>query len=87
MLPPVSSREEIHRRLQSIFPPGLEHRGYCTREVAASVIFAALYVGAVYDIGTYFGPKHVYRMTDVQSRKLDDKNRAKYARHIQDRGY
>src|SRR5438105_3551163 len=87
MLPPFSSRREIHGRLQLIFPAGMAHRGYCTRELAASTVFAALYIGAVDGTGVYFGPKHVYRMTDVQARKVDEKSRSTYAKGIRRAGY
>jgi hypothetical protein len=86
-LAPVLARDEIHKRLQAIFPEGIPHRNYCTRELAASTVFAALYVGAVEGAGIFFGPKHVYRMTDKQSARTDDAKRKAYAAKILGAGY
>jgi hypothetical protein len=67
MLSDLLDRDSIHKRLCLIFPEGTPHRSYCTRELAASTVFAALYVGAVEGEEVFFGPKHVYRMTDKQA--------------------
>src|SRR5258708_5094374 len=67
----ILSRAEIRRRLLTIFPDGAPHRGYCTRELAASTVFTALYVGAIEGAGVYFAPKHVYRMTEKQAGRTD----------------
>lgn len=85
--PSLSTRDEIHRRLQIIFPEGTPHRNYCTRQLAASTIFAALYVGAIERGEKYFGPKHVYRMTDKQVRRMDDASRERYASKIIGAGF
>lgn len=77
-LPPYASREVIAQRLPLIFPEGTENRTYCIRELAASAIFAALYIGAVEGAGRYFGPAHVYRMTAEQSAKVNDRAREAY---------
>jgi hypothetical protein len=87
MLPHLLDRESVHKRLQLIFPEGTRHRNYCTRELAASTIFAALYVGAVENANVFFGPKHVYRMTDKQANRTDDKSRARYASKILGAGF
>ncbi|HZK79418.1 MAG TPA: hypothetical protein VFC46_00085 [Humisphaera sp.] len=47
MLPDLLDRESIYRRLQTIFPEGTPQRNYCTRELAASTVFSAIYIGAV----------------------------------------
>jgi hypothetical protein len=86
-LPAILPRDEIHKRLQVIFPEGTSQRNYVTRELAASTVFTALYVGAVEGSATYFGPKHVYRMTDKQSMKLADADRARYTMRIMGPGY
>jgi hypothetical protein len=86
-LPKLLSRSEIHKRLPIIFPEGTPHRGYCIRELAASTIFAALYVGAIEGSGVYFGPKHVYRMTDRQASRADEKSRAKFVSRIMSAGF
>jgi len=87
MLPELPDRDNIHKRLQLIFPEGTPHRNYCTRELAASTVFAALYVGAVESSGAFFGPKHVYRMTDKQANRTDDVSRIRYASKIRGAGF
>jgi len=68
----------ISERLPQIFPEGTPHRNYCVRDLAASTIFAALYIGAVEGSGIFFGPKHVYRMTEEQARLSADGDRNAY---------
>lgn len=86
-LPALLSREQVRRRLEAIFPEGTPSRGYCVRELAASTIFAALYVGAVEGADIHIGPKHVYRMGDDQA-ALDDKDdRLAFARAIEKPGF
>ena len=82
MLPDLLDREGVHKRLARIFPEGTPQRNYCTRELAASTVFVAIYVGAVEGTSAFFGPKHVYRMTGKQSEKIDDKSRTQYAQKI-----
>jgi hypothetical protein len=77
-LPPLLSRAEIHQRLQIIFPEGTPNRGYCTRELAASTVFVALYVGAVEGNGTFLGPKFVYLMTEDQAAATSAADRQGY---------
>ena len=76
---PLLTREEVHARLQEIFPDGAPNRAYLTRMLAASTVFVALYIDAVEGSGTYLGPKHVYRMTDEQAARTDDAYRTGYA--------
>jgi hypothetical protein len=86
-LVPLLSREDVHRRLQMIFPEGTPNRNYCTRELAASTVFTALYIGAVENGDQRLGPKHVYRMTDEQARLTDAASRRAYATDILKAGY
>lgn len=76
------AREEVHARLQAIFPDGAPNRAYMTRVLAASTVFAALYVGAIEGSGVFLGPKHVYRMTDEQAAQVEDVARETYATGI-----
>lgn len=76
------SRTSIRERLLKIFPEGTPQRIYCTRELAASTVFTALYVGAIEGTGTYFGPKFVYSMTEEQASKQDQASRATYAEGV-----
>ena len=86
-LPFLLSRQEIHERLQFIFPEGAPHRNYCARELAASTVFAALYIGAIEGAGIFFRPKHVYRMTDKQAMRTDVVSRSNYASKIAGAGF
>lgn len=78
-LPPYATRDLIAARLPLIFPEGTPNRTYCIRDLAASTVFAALYIGAVEGSGRYLGPVHVYRMTDEQAGRAGDADRAGYA--------
>ena len=86
-LPRLLPRTEIHKRLPIIFAEGAPHRNYCVRELAASTIFAALYVGAIEGTDIFFGPKHVYRMTDKQAARTEEKSRATFASRIMSAGF
>ncbi len=81
-LPPYASRELVAQRLPLIFPEGTPNRNYCIRELAASTVFAALYIGAIEAADVYLGPVHVYRMTTEQAAKPDDADRQAYAADI-----
>lgn len=82
-LPPFVPKEVVVERLPLIFPEGTPNRTYCVRDLAASTVFVALYIGAVENSGNYLGPVHVYRMTAEQSRKVDDLDRHAYAASVQ----
>jgi len=86
-LPALLPRDEIHDWLQIIFPAGTPHRNYCIRELAASTVFAALHVGAIEGAEVFFGPKHVYRMTNKQALRADDASRKAYAAKILGAGF
>jgi BsuBI/PstI restriction endonuclease domain/BsuBI/PstI restriction endonuclease HTH domain len=82
VLPPYVTRDQIVERLPLIFPQGTPNRIYCVRELAASTIFVALYIGAVEGSGRYLGPVHVYRMTAEQASRANDADREKYAKGV-----
>lgn len=86
VLPPFASRELVAERLPLIFPEGTPNRTYCVRELAASTVFAALYIGAVEGAGRYLGPVHVYRMTAEQAAKAADGDRNDYAAALLKKG-
>ncbi|MBZ9960753.1 restriction endonuclease [Mesorhizobium sp. B2-4-2] len=77
--PPYATRDLVAGRLPLIFPEGTPNRIYCIRELAASTVFAALYIGAVEGSGRFLGPVHVYRMTREQAALADDADRDAYA--------
>ncbi len=84
-LPPYVARDLVAERLPLIFPEGTPNRIYCVRELAASTVFTALYIGAVQGSGRYLGPVHVYRMTNKQASKSADADRNAYASAVLDR--
>ncbi len=81
-LPPYVSRELVAARLPAIFPEGIENRTYCIRHLAASTVFAALYIGAVEGYDGVLGPVHVYRMTEEQAALWSDESRLAYVETI-----
>jgi hypothetical protein len=87
MLPPLLDIPDIHRRLLVIFPEGVPHRNYCTREMAARTIFVMLYVGAVEGSGLWMGPKQVYRMGESQSGQRLEAQRLAYIAAVEKAGF
>lgn len=81
-LPPYAPRELVGERLPLVFPEGTPNRNYCVRELAASTVFTALYIGAVEGADRYLGPVHVYRMTAEQAVKPDTADREGYVKAI-----
>ena len=77
-LPTYITRDVVAERLPLIFTEGTPNRTYCVRELAASTVFTALYIGAVEGADVYLGPVHVYRMTDLQATKSSDEQRVAY---------
>jgi len=86
-LPPYIPRALVIERLPLIFPEGTPNRGYCVRELAASTVFTALYIGAVEGTGRLLGPVHVYRMTEEQAAKANDADREAYAAAVLKKKY
>ncbi len=80
--PPYATKALVAERLPIIFPNGIENRIYCTRDMAASTVFAMIYVGAVEGANQYLGPVHVYRMTDEQADLTADAEREAYANGV-----
>lgn len=78
MLPPYAPKELVLERLPLIFTEGTPNRQYCVRDLAASTVFTALYIGAVEGQDVYFGPVHVYRMTDMQAGEAELHQRLAY---------
>lgn len=78
-LPPYVPVATVAARLPLIFPEGTPNRNYCIRDLAARTVFVALYIGAVEGSDRYFGPVHVYRMTDERSEIAIPDARVDYA--------
>lgn len=87
MLTPLLARTEIHYRLKIIFPEGTYNRNYVTRELAASTVFAALYVGAIDGMDRFFAPKHVYRMSEEQAKDTSQAARDAFADNVMKPGF
>ncbi|MGA6107584.1 BsuBI/PstI family type II restriction endonuclease [Pseudomonas solani] len=87
MLPPYVSRELVAERLPLIFPEGTPNRAYCTRDLAASTVFAMLYIGAIEHTDIRLGPVHVYRMTDLQALNSSDEERLSYRSNLRKRSF
>jgi hypothetical protein len=81
-LPAMIPRSEVHRRLLLIFPEGTPARNFCTREMAAAVVFTFLYMGAVERRHAYGGPKAVFRMSDDQAARTSNEERLLYANDV-----
>lgn len=78
-LPALLPWEHVQERLRAIFPEGTPNRGYLTRDLAASTVFVALYIGAIEGTDVWLAPKHVYRMSDDQADMSEDAVRKSYA--------
>lgn len=76
--PALLGREQIHQRLQIIFPEGTPERDKCIRKATADTIFAALYIGAIQGSGRWLAPVHVYRMSDERLKVTDEESRLTY---------
>lgn len=68
-LPPVPPLETVIKRLPLVFPEGIEHRGYCVREMAARTVWVMLYASAVEGLGRWMRPSQVTDMGDAQARQ------------------
>lgn len=73
--PPISTLDQIRKRLQIIFPEGSPNRAHSVWEISARTIFVMLYVGAVEGRETWMRPDQVARITDQQSTRTDDDSR------------
>jgi hypothetical protein len=77
---PLPDPQQIQARLRQIFPEGTSDRNYLVSDVATKTIFTMIYINAVEGEETpvYLTPKHVYRMTEEQSRRQDEAARLHY---------
>jgi hypothetical protein len=74
-LPCLSSLGVIAERLPLIFPEGIEHRGYVTRDIAVKTVYVMLYAGAIEGTDRWIRPSYIYFMTEEQARRKSDKER------------
>ena len=74
-LPEVPTLDVIRERLPLIFPEGIEHRSYATREVAARVVYTMFYVGAIEGANSWLRPSQVTDMSVAQADMLDEESR------------
>ena len=75
---PPPDIEIIQQRLEEIFPEGVSDRNYIVRTMAARTVYVMLYIDAVEGKNIWLAPKHVYRMTEEQSARLNDNERSDY---------
>lgn len=78
-LPPLLPIEEIQTRLLAIFPDGLPHRNYLTREMAARTVYVFLYGGMIEGGERRLRPSHVYRFTADQATATSVEERLQWA--------
>ncbi|MEN8179789.1 MAG: BsuBI/PstI family type II restriction endonuclease [Pseudomonadota bacterium] len=74
-LPKLLDVVSIQNRLPLIFPEGTTNRTNHINIVAARTIFVMLYLGAIEGNECWIRPDQVTRMTDSQSKKIDDVDR------------
>lgn len=79
LLPQLPTTQQVHDRLQQIFPKGTPKQGYLTREIAVRTVYTFLYIDAIEGKGVWLAPKHVYLMTEEQSQATDNVSRHNYA--------
>lgn len=80
-------RDQIHARLQLIFPKGTPLREKCVSAGTASSIFTMLYIGAVAGNGVFLQPKHIYAMSQEQSEKVSESERLEYVANVRKGGF
>ncbi len=86
-LPPYVDPVTVSERLPRVFPEGTPNRTYCTRGLAASTVFAMLYIGAVEGSDRWLSPKHVYRMSAEQAGRWADEERERYREEALKQGF
>ena len=84
---PLPNIEEIHRRLEIIFPNGISDRQYLVRESTARTVFVMLYVDAVEGGSFCLAPQNVYRFTQEQSELQTEESRIDYRNNCQKKNY
>jgi len=77
-LPALISISEVQKRLERLFPPSFPDRGILVGELAARVVFVALYGGMTEGFDRYMRPSHVYFFTAKQSRLMSDASRSEW---------
>lgn len=79
-LPPLTSLDEVQRRLGKLFPESMADRGPLIGVMAARVVFVFLYGGFVGPHGPYLRPSHVYLFTHEQAALVRDDERLEWVR-------
>lgn len=75
--------EEIHRRLQLIFPEEIDPRGFVRREMAAKTLFVMLYGYAVEGRDRWIRPTAVTDMNDTQAGRQAKDERTSWLDRVQ----
>lgn len=79
----LTDPEDIHRRLQLIFPPELDPRGWARRRMAARTVFVMLYGYAIEGSETWIRPTAVTDMTNEQAVKRESGERRSWLALVQ----
>lgn len=78
-LPRCPALSTVSSRLPEIFPEGVDHRNYLTRDIAAKTVFVMFYAGAVDGYDRWIRPNQVTRMTDRQANDRMASSRGRWA--------
>lgn len=74
-LPDLLPLADVEKRLDRVFPAAFPDRSILVGELAARVVFVALYGGMIEGYGRYLRPSHVYFFTAKQGRLTSDVER------------
>ncbi|MGQ0802165.1 MAG: BsuBI/PstI family type II restriction endonuclease [Pseudomarimonas sp.] len=86
-LPDLVPLAEVGKRLDQLFPPSFPDRSILVGELAARVVFIALYGGMIEGQNRYLRPSHVYCFTSKQARQVSDTSRSAWIANANRRGY
>lgn len=86
-LPPYLSLDEVQVRLNVIFKPEFPDRGILVGDMAARVVFVALYGGFVEGANRFFRPSTVIRFSAAQAALSGDADRLSWLAAAQSPGY
>ena len=74
-LPPLLPLADVQARLTTIFPGHFPDRTILVGDMAARMVFVALYGGFIDGVGRYFRPSTVIRFSPEQAAKVGDTER------------
>lgn len=86
-LPPLPTLQQVKTRLESIFPSTFPDRGILVGDLAAKMVFVALYGGSIEGSGQLFRPSTVMRFSDEQAALTSMKDRSEWLKVCHSQGY